>query len=232
MSFNPLDITLALTAGVFTLLSPCSFPLLPGYISYYLGLDSFSYSKAVVSGLLCASGIIIVFSTIGVSVSAFGVLVSRHIPLLHVVAGVAIILMGIMMVAQVKLPTISMGLKVPRAKGFIGIFLYGIIYGLASAGCSAPIFFSIILYSFASEGLLYGTMIFIAYAMGMGLPIIAISIFVIKAKEIILRRIMRATPLLLQVISGLFLIIIGIHLIYSYQAVQYFAIFKTATITL
>ncbi|MBS7640488.1 MAG: cytochrome c biogenesis CcdA family protein [Candidatus Bathyarchaeia archaeon] len=220
MSFNPLDITLALTAGVFTLLSPCSFPLLPGYISYYLGLKSSSYSKAVVSGLLCASGIIIVFSTIGLFVSAFGSLVSRHIPLLRVVAGAAVILMGIIMAAQVKLPTILVGLKVPREKGVIGIFLYGAIYGLASANCSAPIFFSIIFYSSVSGGLLYGTMIFIAYAMGIGLPIIAISIFIIKAKEMILRRVMRATPLL-QIISGLLLIIIGIHLIYSHQVAPY-----------
>ncbi|MCS7140489.1 MAG: cytochrome c biogenesis CcdA family protein [Candidatus Nezhaarchaeota archaeon] len=214
MPLDLLELVLVFTAGLLTLFSPCSFPLLPGYISYYLGSNA-PLTRAYTVGLACALGIIAVFLAIGVAVSMLGDLASKHIPFLQAIAGVAIIIMGATMIAQIKLPTISVKSKAPRMRNLAGVFSYGVIYGLVASGCSAPIFLSIMLYAFASGGMLYGMIVFITYAMGVGLPIIAISILTAKAKEALLRRIVKRT-LLLQLVGSLILITIGIYLISSY----------------
>ncbi|MEM4653815.1 MAG: cytochrome c biogenesis protein CcdA [Candidatus Nezhaarchaeales archaeon] len=208
MSF--LDVALAFTAGMYTLFSPCSFPLLPGYVSYYLG--SRSSPRAAVGGLICALSIIAVFSVMGMIVSLLGGLASKYIPLLQVGAGAMMVLMGFMMVFEGRALSIPLRLRAPRRRGFAGLLLYGIAYGLASAGCSAPIFFSIVLYAFSFGGAIHGLMVFIAYAMGIGIPLVTISIFVVKIKDVVVRRVMRAASLM-QAAAGYSLIAIGLYLL-------------------
>jgi cytochrome c biogenesis protein CcdA len=56
---------------------------------------------------------------------------------------------------------------------------------------------------------------FITYALGMGTPLILITIFVSKAKDLILNRMMDAMPLLKK-LSGIALTLIGSYLILYY----------------
>jgi cytochrome c biogenesis protein CcdA len=85
---------------------------------------------------------------------------------------------------------------------------------LAGVGCSAPIFLSVLVYAISS-GLINGVITFITYALGMGVPLIITSVLLAEAKEYIIRKISRATPLL-QKSSGIVLIIVGIYLLYLY----------------
>ncbi|MGD8566388.1 MAG: cytochrome c biogenesis protein CcdA [Candidatus Bathyarchaeota archaeon] len=201
-------------AGVFALLSPCGYPMLPGYISYYLG-SKLSVEKALRGGVTCALGLLTVYSIIGIIVSAIGGVISPYIPFLELVAGVAIIVMGVFMIIEIRFLTFFERLRAPINKGLIGLFLYGIVYGLATLGCSAPIFFSIVLYAIVSGGALFGFVTFFFYAVGMSFPILLTTILVAKAKQLMLNKIMDITPLL-QKISGLILVGIGIYLIYYY----------------
>jgi len=214
-------LTLIFTAGALALLSPCGFPMLPGYISYYMGAKV-SLEKAVFGGVACTLGLLTVFSVIGVVVSILGSFVSRYIPFLELVAGVIVIFMGICMIVDIRFPTLFTISKAPKQRGLIGVFLYGVVYGLAALGCSAPIFFSILFYAIAAGGPLYGMITFFVYAIGMGLPIIITTILVAKAKNFMLKRIMKMMPWF-QKISGIVLITIGIYLIYFYYISFYAA---------
>ncbi len=221
MSPDLSGLTLIFTAGALALLSPCGFPMLPGYISYYMGAKA-SLEKAVSGGVACTLGLVTVFSAIGVVVSTLGSFVSRFIPLLELVAGLIVIFMGISMIAEIRFPTFFTGLRAPKKRGLIGLFLYGVVYGLAILGCSAPIFFSIIFYAVAAGGPLYGMITFVVYAIGMGLPIIITTILVAKAKKFMLERMVKMIPWF-QKISGVVLIIIGAYLIYFYY-VSFYAV--------
>lgn len=208
-----------LTAGIFALFSPCGFPMLPGYISYYIGTKA-SLEKAVPSGVACALGLIAVFSVIGTVASVLGNFVPQYMPLFELVAGPAVILMGVAMMIEIRLPAFWARIRVPKRKGLIGIFLYGAVYGLATMGCSAPIFFSILFYAIAVGGPLHGIITFLIYALGMGFPLVIITVLVAKAKKFMLERIIGVTPWL-QRISGIFLAVIGVYLIYFYYTVLY-----------
>ncbi len=209
---------LVFAAGVFTLFSPCAYPLLPGYIMYYLGSDT-TFSKALLGGGICFLGLVSIFSIFGLLSSIVEKFAYSFVYWLVPIASIIIIIMGISMLVGAKIFNIFLPIKASGRKGFIGMFLYGIAYGLATFGCSAPIFFSILLFSIVSGGMLSGIITFLIYALGMGIPLILTTILVVKAKELVYRKILRAMPLI-QKIGGVILIIIGIYLLYSYSLIQ------------
>ena len=219
MSFDPSSLAFIFTAGALALFSPCGFPMLPGYISYYMGVKA-SLEKTVAGGVACTLGLLTVFSAIGVVVSTLGSLISRYIPLLELVAGLLVILMGVSMIFEIRFPTFFTISRAPRQRGIIGVFLYGVLYGLATLGCSAPIFFSMLFYAFASGGPLYGIVTFVVYAIGMGLPIVITTILVAGAKKFMLERMVKMIPWF-QKASGIILIIIGAYLLYFYYVSVY-----------
>jgi len=200
----------AFAAGIFALFSPCSFPLLPGYVSYYIGAKT-TFGKAITSGVLCALGFLTVFSIIGLFVSLIGNFISNYIPFLELIVGLIIVLMGLLKVFDVSFPFSFSFLKLRNRRAFLGIFLYGLLYGLAALSCSAPVFLAVLFYAMLSGGLFNGLIIFIFYAMGMGLPIILVTILVAKAKDLILKRMIQSTRVLSK-ISGLILIVVGSYL--------------------
>jgi len=217
LSLDVPGLALVFSTGALALFSPCSFPMLPGYVLYYVGSKG-SPKRALYAGAACTLGVLAVFSVIGLAASALRLLAPHHAPLLGLVAGIIVISMGVGMMVELKLPALFAVTRAPRQRGLASAFLYGIAYGLASSGCSIPIFLSIVLYAIVAGGPLgplYGAMAFLVYALGMGASLIAITVLAAKAKELVLKRVAGATPWL-QRASGALLIAIGAYLIYSY----------------
>ena len=217
MSLDAPGLALVFSAGALALFSPCSFPMLPGYVLYYVGSKG-SPRRALYVGMACTLGILAVFSAIGLVASTLRLLAPQHVPFLGLVAGIIVISMGVGVMVELKLPALFAVARAPRQRGLAGAFLYGIAYGLAASGCSVPIFLSIVLYAIVAGGPLgplYGTIAFLVYTLGMGISLIAVTVLAAKAKELVLKRVAGATPWL-QRTSGALLIAIGAYLIYSH----------------
>ena len=215
MSLDVPGLALVFSTGALALFSPCSFPMLPGYVLYYVGSKG-SPKRALYAGAACTLGVLAVFTAIGLAASALRLLAPQHVPLLGLVAGIIVISMGVGMTVELKLPALFTIASAPRRRGLAGAFLYGVAYGLASSGCSIPIFLSIVLYAIAAGGPLgplHGAIAFLVYALGMGTSLIAITVLAAKAKELALKRAAGAIPRL-QRASGALLIAIGAYLIY------------------
>jgi len=101
-------------------------------------------------------------------------------------------------------------------KGLPGFYLFGIVYGMAGVGCSAPIFLSVLLHAM-TKGPVNGILTFAAYAVGMGIPLVVTSVLLAEAKDYVIARITRITPRLHRV-SGIILILVGVYLAYFYYA--------------
>jgi cytochrome c biogenesis protein CcdA len=213
MAIQLSGLAFAFSAGVLSLFSPCSYALLPGYVSYYLG-GKFGVVKALTGGLACTLGLITVFAAIGGLASSLGELVPQVIPLLDIAAGVILIAMGLGNLLDLRMPFLSLDIMPSKRQGFIGLYTYGIIYGLAGVGCSAPIFISVLFYAM-SKGLAQGVLSFVAYALGMGLPLIVTTLLLSQAREYLIQRINMATEKLRRA-SGAVLVAVGLYLIYFY----------------
>jgi cytochrome c-type biogenesis protein len=226
------SIVFAFTAGFIAFFSPCAFPMLPAYISYYLGLidqkDNNIYQKnkiklfseGVIGGISCAIGAISVLLIIGIGISMLGnavrELIKENIAIIEPIVGVILIIMGFVMIfgLSIKIPI----KKSPSGKGNKSLFVYGILYALVAAGCTAPIFISVIIRAFASSSFFDGILIFLSYAMGLGILLIIITIIITTTKNVILSKIKKILPHI-QRLGAIVLITVGIWLIYYYYSI-------------
>jgi cytochrome c-type biogenesis protein len=208
----------AFTAGVLSIFSPCGYALLPGYVSYYLGSD-LSLVRAVVGGLACTLGLVTVFSVVGALASSLGVLMPQLIPVLDILAAVILMVLGVAMLRQTNIPYLQLNVRPTTRRGLAGLYMFGLVYGIAGVGCSAPVFLSVLLFA-VSESWINGVLTFTVYAFGMGVPLVLTSVLVAEAKDILIRRISGATERLHK-LGGTVLILVGLYLFYTYY-VTYF----------
>lgn len=216
MAIDVTGLMFPFSAGALTLLSPCGYALLPGYVSYYLGAKLTS-TRAIAGGLASTLGLIILYSVIGLMAATLRGLIYPYLPTFTLIAAYIVIMMGVLMLMEVRFPSLQL-VKAPGRRGLLGFFLFGIAYGLAASGCTAPIFLSVLLYALTVAGFFGSTITFLVYALGVGVPLILISLLVARAKESALRRFHRITPWLHKA-SGTILILVGIYLIYFYYSV-------------
>ena len=137
------DLSFALAAGVATFFSPCAYPLLPGYVGFYLGQTDGGASLAGsgVRGITAGMGVLMTFGVlIGTSVLV-GRSVLPDVTLLEVLVGSLLIGFGGLVVTGYA-PSVSIPLP-RRRSNVLGFGIFGAGYALASAGCVAPIFFAI-----------------------------------------------------------------------------------------
>lgn len=208
------SLALAFTAGVFTVFSPCSFPLIPGYFSYRLTVSGSPW-KTVAAGFVCALGLVSVFCVIAVVLSLAGVVLSSYIGTLPLFAGIIICAMGALMLTGRQLSHPPFLPKIGKGHNLLGTLGYGVAYGLASTACSAPVFYSVVLYALTSRGLAEGAVTFAVYSLGVAVPLAAMSALVGFGRYTIVHRFSRLTPKLHR-ISGILLLAFGLYQIFSY----------------
>src|SRR5689334_8594782 len=99
---NAVPVSVALVAGGLAVVNPCGFPLLPAFLSFYLGAGEDELPRAstrVLQGLLVGGlvtvGFVGVFALVGLPVS-FGVgTVARAVPWAGLVTGALLALAGL-----------------------------------------------------------------------------------------------------------------------------------------
>ncbi|MEM3018157.1 MAG: hypothetical protein QXO25_04690 [Candidatus Bathyarchaeia archaeon] len=95
------DCSLALVSVGLVPLSPCSYQLLPGYVVYHLG-SRISGGRAIKDGLACSTGLVAVFSTLGLATYSFGSALLQSLPFTNLVAAAARGLLGVSMLLGVQ----------------------------------------------------------------------------------------------------------------------------------
>jgi cytochrome c-type biogenesis protein len=115
---------LAIIAGTATFFSPCAFPMLPGYMAYYLGLQTSEtekqrkrpYKKALLGGFSGGVGIIIVYVIIGVILLMPGAFLKPIIPLLGPIMGILLITAGALMLVNIDFNKLIQPLRMLASK--------------------------------------------------------------------------------------------------------------------
>ncbi|MDH5689681.1 MAG: cytochrome c biogenesis CcdA family protein [Candidatus Bathyarchaeota archaeon] len=200
----------ALASGVFSLLSPCGFALLPAFVSYRLGSKA-SIKEAFASGVILTLGILTILSVLGSITATVGSFIIRHIPWINVIIAFLIISLGFTTLANIQLPSLTVPPRFTQGKGLAGLYAFGIAYGLGTSACTAPIFLSILIYG-ATIGTTKGVLMLSLYALGMGVGFIIVSVLTAGARDPMLKRISGLTPKIHK-LSGLAIIVFGIYLL-------------------
>ncbi|MCW4032054.1 MAG: cytochrome c biogenesis CcdA family protein [Candidatus Bathyarchaeota archaeon] len=204
-----INFSFAFLAGVSSLFHPCAFALLPGYTAYLIG--SKSLTQGIKSGLTFTLGLITILAILGALLSTVGGFLIDIIPWLQIVVAFAIIFLGLVQILNLNLPSLSPRIRVK--KGLMGLFIFGLGFGLVISGCSAPVFFSVILYSFLS-GIQNGVLALASYGLGMGTITMVVSVITLRTKKSMMNRLIQYSTMINWTI-GLILIIVGLYILYN-----------------
>jgi len=137
------DITLAtnlpfaITAGVATFFSPCAYPLLPGYVGFYLNqtnADEASLGGASARGIVAGIGVLATFGALTWATLLVGQSTLSGVTLFETLVGALLVGFGALVVTG-KAPSVSVPLPKRRAS-VLG-------FGVFGAGCVAPIFLAV-----------------------------------------------------------------------------------------
>ncbi|HUU54114.1 MAG TPA: cytochrome c biogenesis protein CcdA [Armatimonadota bacterium] len=139
----------AVLAGVFSFISPCVLPLIPGYLSMISGLsvEQLEQRRAghllriFFSCLLFSLGFSVVFIFVGLSVGTIGQWLEARRTLLNIVFGIVVILFGLFVVGAVRLPFLYQDRRLRLSRGSLGMWgapLLGFAFGFGWTPCIGP----------------------------------------------------------------------------------------------
>jgi len=131
----------AASAGLATFFAPCAFPLLPGYVGYYVQ-QSESESPGITSALAAAVGSVAALGIVAGLAFALGQQLTTLLPLLEPVVGVGLVVFGLLVFFD-RIPKATISLP-QRPESVFGFGLFGAVYVLAAAGCVVPLFLGVV----------------------------------------------------------------------------------------
>ncbi|QAU14131.1 cytochrome C biogenesis protein [Halorubrum sp. BOL3-1] len=139
------NVPFAVTAGVATFFSSCAYPLLPGYVGFYVNsvdAENASVAGAGVRGVAAALGVLAMFALLAGAAVRIGHSTLSNITVFETLVGALLVVFGLLVVAG-RTPSLSVSLP-KRRSGVLGFGLFGAGYALAGAGCVAPIFLAVV----------------------------------------------------------------------------------------
>lgn len=202
MSLNHLGILAAFVAGLVSFLSPCVFPLVPGYLSYLAGatagearLDASARWRVTLHAAFFVLGFALIFAMLGATASTIGVILHAHVLLLRQLSGVLLIIFGIVMTGLLPLRFVQMERRVHVERGEPALLRSAFIGMAFSAGwspCISPMLGSIFTIAAAGSTLAQGVFFLLIYALGLGVPFLLAGLLIDRAAPVV-RRINRYT---------------------------------------
>ena len=225
---------LAALAAVGSFFSPCSFPMFPGYMAFFLGVDTKnaeqrSRRRSVGYGIISSLGIILVYGIIGAVVLAIGAAAAAVVPALQPIVGGILIAMGVLMFTAVQFNFLVNPFRKVRQRLFPNwtpnavqstsgkLFSYGVGYGAAGFGCVAPPFIAAVLNATTLGGPVSGFMVLLVYALIVIGIMIVVTFVLATLGQAALKKINRYTETIKKV-SAVVLIIAGVYLVYYWYA--------------
>jgi cytochrome c-type biogenesis protein len=178
------DVTIvaALIAGLISFLSPCVLPLVPPYLVYLAGTSlerladgdpqTGSQRQTVAAAALFVAGFSTVFVALGASASVFGSLLRAYSYWLSMIAGVAIIVMGLhfLNVFQIAWLHRTKRLDVAKPVGLWGAYAMGLCFAFGWTPCIGPILAAILAVAASEATVAKGAGLLAVYSLGLGVP--------------------------------------------------------------
>jgi len=210
----------ALVAGMLSFLSPCVLPLVPPYLVYLTGTSLERFADAepeprvrhetVAAALLFVLGFSTVFVALGAGASTIGGLLRAFSGELAIVAGVAIIVMGLHFLGLTPIAWLMREKRLDVAKpvGLWGAYVMGIAFALGWTPCIGPILAAILAVAASETTLAKGAGLLGVYSLGLGIPFI-VAAFAVEPFAAFLARFRAHLGLVEKAMGGL-LVLTGI----------------------
>lgn len=216
---------IAALAGLLSFFTPCSLPLLPGYLSYVAGMAGAESPvtqelrgkrptgrrRTVAGAALFVLGFAVVFTSYGALFGTLGGRLQVHQDTIVRVAGGVTILLGLLFAGLAdRLPVLSRTIR-PEFKprvGLVGAPVLGVVFGIGWTPCIGPALAAVLTLATTSATAGRGAALSLAYALGLGVPFLLAALSLTRAMRVFAR--VRAHSRLVTTLGGAMLVAVGI----------------------
>ena len=210
-----MDYLFTFIEGIASFISPCVLPMLPIYISYFIGEDNKKVSKAVINSIGFVLGFTIIFIVLSILASRFGGIISNNIKYVKILFGIIIILLGLnyMEILKIKFLNKTKGInKKVKDLNFFKALIFGMLFSISWTPCIGTFLASALLLIAKNQDMVKGILLMLIYSVGLGIPFIISAVLLEKLKEVF--NFIKKHYDIIKKISGVILIIMGIYMIF------------------
>jgi cytochrome c-type biogenesis protein len=216
-----LEVLFAVLAGILTVGAPCILPLLPILLGSSVG------SQSKTRPVFIATGFVVMFSIVGLSLSYLTTALQISPDLLRTIATICLAVFGLFMLWPTpfekvtaylsSFTTKAAALSSQAGTGNLGGFILGLMLGLIWTPCAGPVLGSILTLiatqgSTAQSGILLG-----AYAIGAGIPMLLIA----YGGQLITSKVRALAPYTtrIQQVFGVVIILLAVVIYFEYDLI-------------
>jgi cytochrome c-type biogenesis protein len=226
----------ALFGGLISFLSPCVLPLVPPYLSFLAGttIDELQAGddwgvrrRALFTASLFVAGFSTVFVILGATASVLGQVIRQHLDILSMLAGVAIIVMGLHFLGVFRIGLLyrEARVQVDRSMDVWGAYVMGLAFAFGWTPCIGPILAAILAVAGSETSVWKGAALLATYSAGLGIPFL-LAAFAMKPFVGFLKR-MRGRFALIEKTMGGLLVLTGIAFLTGWITVASFWLLET-----
>jgi cytochrome c-type biogenesis protein len=211
---------LAFGAGMVAAVNPCGFAMLPAYLSLYLGAEEEGFAersavrralRALLVGLTVSMCFVAVIALAGAVISAGGTVLIGALPVLGVLVGEALIVIGLWLFLGGRSPYIGVLFRLavhlgdPRRVGVRGFFFFWPslrhrLFGVHASGVAGS--------GITAGSVATGALRFVSYALGVASFMVTLTLSLAFFKKGVLKPLRGVMPYVRQV-SAVLLVLAG-----------------------
>jgi cytochrome c-type biogenesis protein len=208
---------IAFLAGFASVITPCVLPLVPGYLSALSSVDPARLAgpgnsrRVVRASLPFIAGFTVVFVVLGAGAAAVGTAVSASAQ--KDVAGFVLVVLGLAFVGLLPVPerVVAPGLLTSARSRGSGALLGG-AFAVCAAPCIGTVLAAVLVLASDTGTVLRGAVLLAAYALGLGAAFVVAGVAFTRAMAAF--RWVRDRYTVIQVVSGLTLVALGLLLFF------------------
>jgi cytochrome c-type biogenesis protein len=222
-----LAIVAVFVGGVLTASNPCVLAMIPLMMSFVATqasetqrgdaakgkpgiLRAFTFSMVFVLGLS------VTFTALGMVAALAGKMYGDVSGAWNWVVAAVSVIMGLHLMGALTVPIPSLGgVFQPKTRGVLGALVLGLLFGLVSAPCAAPILIVLLTYLAGSgASVAYGGVLLLVYALGHSLLILIAGTSMGAARALIENKKMTRTMDILRKVAGAVIVLVGLYFAY------------------
>jgi len=209
----------AFAVGFISFVSPCVLPLVPGYLSTISGVsfadlqEGKGRSKVLGPALLFCLAFSVMFIALGMTATGLGDVLQDNRTLLRQIAGVVIVLLGLLFIATLFLPRLNREWRPQALLGRAstgGPIVAGLAFAVAWLPCTGPTLGAVLTAAGTESTVGEGGVLLAFYALGLAVPFLLSALAFSSVSGFF--RFFRDHYAAITVVSGVVLVIMGVML--------------------
>ena len=204
--------------GILTASNPCVLAMIPLMMSFVAGRkeEKAGVLRAFAFSLVFVVGLAMTFTVLGMIAALAGKMYGDVSSVWSWIVAAVCVVMGLHLMGVVTVPIPNLGGRLqPKTRGLLGAFVLGLLFGVVSAPCAAPILIVLLTYLAGSgASVAWGGTLLLVYALGHSVLILIAGTSMGAARKLIENK--KATRVLeiLRRAAGGVIVIVGLYFAY------------------